>query len=107
MAPWPLFFRLSIFFLWMSPSRRVRQQPHSRKGSATIKPEEGCPSQETLPAVLGMEYLAAAGGGLPTAAATVRSANGFSSEGSPRLNLKYNINYKRSWNSFHAVTTSE
>ena len=44
-------------------------------------------SQETLPAVLGMEYLAAAGRGLPTAAATVRSANGLSSEGSPGLNL--------------------
>ena len=42
-------------------------------------------SQETLPAVLGMEYLAAAGRGLPTAAATVRSANGLSSEGSPGL----------------------
>ena len=40
-------------------------------------------SQESLPA----EYLAAAGRGLPTAAATVRSANGLSSEGSPGLNL--------------------
>ena len=37
-------------------------------------------SQETLPAVLGLEYLAAAGRGLPAAAATVRSANGLSSE---------------------------
>ena len=44
-------------------------------------------SQETFPAVLGMEHLAAAGRGLPTAAATVRSANGLSSEGSPGLNL--------------------
>ena len=44
-------------------------------------------SQEALPAALGMEYLAAAGRGLPTAAATVRSANGLSSEGSPGLNL--------------------
>ena len=44
-------------------------------------------SQEARPAILGMEYLAAAGRGLPTVAATVRSANGLSSEGSPGLNL--------------------
>ena len=44
-------------------------------------------SQEARPAALGMEYLAAAGRGLPTVAATVRSANGLSSEGSPGLNL--------------------
>ena len=39
-------------------------------------------SQETLPAVLGLKYLAA-GRGLPAAAATVCSANGLSSKGSP------------------------
>ena len=82
--------------------RGLGQRPRLRRGSAAIRPKEGCPSwafgleRPTGPgagsgtnhwAPLGMEYLAAAGRGLPTAAATVRSANSLSSEGSPGLNL--------------------